>query len=248
MNSTSFIHVICWLVQNSQKLMDTDNLYQQITSQLWPDTKIRMQRWKATLGELESNMRTDLHKQTDIRDPQWQCFFSLAHEILLSESLTRVLFAVIATKTKCPDVRDIAADVVTDNLQIRKRVLTILETAPVVLKRDYEKVLELKVLNEHITDLMLSQLPDRIVGRKFAINETGFDEFVKCAGAYQKDVIRQANVALNLAFSNGIQDLANPIYFNEDINLKIVNGIASLFIGDTADFPFPSSVPMATAV
>ena len=247
MNATSFIHVTCWLVQNSQQPIELENLYQQITSQLWPDTKIRMQRWKAILGDLESKLRIDLHKKSDVDDPHWDSFFSLAHEILLSESLTRVLFAVVASQSQCPDVRDMAADVVADNAQIRKRVLKILGTAPIVLKAKFEKTVELKVLNEHINDLMLRQLPDRDVARNFSINNDAYDEFVNCAGTFQEDVIRQANVALNLAFSSGIQALANPILTNADINQKIVDDIADLFI-EAPDFPYYSKVPAAAAV
>ena len=236
MNASSFIHVICWLVQNNSQPLDLDNLRQQMTDNLWPNTKIRMQRWKASIGAMEPVLPRKLFKQSDIDNPQWSRFMSLVHEIVLSESLTRVLFAVVSSQTQCNDVRDIAADVVNDSLQMKRRATKIVDSAPRILIASIENTHDLVVLNQHIADLMLSQLPNREIARSFALNKSAYDEFVKCAGPYREEVIKQANVALGLAFSNGIQNLSTANDQNRDINQKIIDNISELFV-DPSGFP-----------
>ena len=222
--------------------MDVENLYQRMTASLWPNTKIRMQRWKAAVSAIQPNLKRNLFKRDNAKDPEWSRFMSLTHEIILTESLTRVHGAVVMSQTDCSDVRDIVADIVSDNIQIRKRVLVTIESAPSILKAGLDQMLELQVLNEHINDMMLSQLPNRVVSRAFAMKANAFDEFVKCAGDYREDVIRQANMALGLAFSSGVQNLAHPLGDNEDINQKIVNDMANLFEASVA-----ATVPGAVA-
>ena len=171
---------------------------------------------------MESRLKTDLKTRADANDPVWQQFFTVAQEIVLAESLTRVFFAVTAARTTNDDIKNISDDTIADQLSMSQRILQIKETAPVVVAGQVAKFDELVELAKRVTDLMLSQLPDHDITRPFAVDANAFDEFLSCAGPYQEDVIGQANVALGLAFSEGIQNLANPTTENEDINEKIL--------------------------
>lgn len=237
MNASKFIHIICWLVQNSRESLDTQNLQQQITDTVWANTKIRMQRWKAELGRLESNLKADIFTRSSDYESHWLEFFKLSDEIILSESLTRVFTAGVACKSGCPDVNDVMQDILKDSIEIKKRVLQISKNAPTTMKAQTDKTNELRVLNDHLVNLMLSQLPNLEAAKSFATNEAAFEQFANCAGTYQADVIRQANVALGVSFAEGINQIANPTTINEDINQKIATDIANLFPNPLVEFP-----------
>ena len=243
MNASKFIHIICWLVQNSRESFDTQNLQQQITDTVWANTKIRMQRWKAELGRMESNLKSDIFTRSSDYESHWLEFFALSDEIVLAESLTRVFTASIASKSDCQDVSDVIQDILKDSVEIKKRVLSISKNAPTTMKEYTDKTNELRVLNDHLVNLMLSQLPNQTAAKCFATNQVAFEHFANCAGTYQADVIRQANIALGISFAEGINQIANPTTTNEDINRKIAAGIADLFPSPLVDFPFGVNEP-----
>lgn len=245
MNATSFIHVVCWLIQNSNCELDLNNLQQQMTNRLWPSTKIRNQRWKSMIGHLEPKLDSRLVKRSDACNPNWLAFFSLADEVLLSENLTRILVAIVTSKTDCHDVHDIGRDIFSDNINMSNRIWKVSCGCPVALESRSKKFNGLRTLIDHANDLMLSQLPVRSVARSHAVKKETFDEFSRCAGDYQEDVIRQANVALGLAFSDRIQDLSDPTTENEDINQKIIGDVAGLFpLSQRDSIPSQSTVEL----
>jgi len=245
MNASKFIHIICWLVQNSRQSFNTNNLQQQITDHLWANTKIRMQRWKAELGRLESKLKADIFTRSSDYELDWLDFFALSDEIILSASFTRVFTADIACKSDCPDVNDVVQDILKDSIEIKKRVLNIAKNAPVTMTDYINKTNELRSLNDHLVNLMLSQLPNRAVAKSFATNEEAFEHFANCAGAYNADIIRQANVALEVSFTQGINENANPTTVNEDINGKIVSDIVNLIPNPLVEFPSVIGKPVA---
>ncbi len=238
MNASQFIHVICWLVQNSETSIDDFNMRRKLTLQIWPDSKIRVQRWKSAVCDLESRLNFRLVKREDAPDADWKKLLSVADELVLSDAMDRILMAIVSSNSECVEVRNIAEVILASHAETKKRVLEIVAASPIAIKIRTEKFRELFKLTEHVTDLMLSQLPNRVMAKRFAMNKEAFDEFADCAGPYRAEVIRQANVALGLAFSTSIQDLAEPTSDNEDINQKLMDNIGELFA--ESNFPFAS--------
>lgn len=229
MNASKFVHVTCWLVQNSHESFDSENLQQQVTDHFWSNTKIRTQRWKAELGRLEPKLKAAFYTTSSDLESLWLEFFALSDEIILSESLSRVLSAVIACNTDSQDVRDVVSDVLKDNREIKQRVFNIARSAPDALKRNVGYTKKLESLNSHLVNLMLSQLPNRVAAKPFATDENAFEYFAKCAGVYSSEVVRQANAALGATFAEGFDQITNPTTINEDINQKIVDNAVALF-------------------
>ena len=234
MNATNFIHVSSWLIQNCRAEIGIESLCRNLTDLLWPLTKMRSQRWKSSLNDLEP-------KLDDSYSVNQQClsYSGLCHEIILSESLLRIWLAFAVNKSNCEDVAGIAEYIIEDNSQLRKRAVEQFQNVSANVKQLANQCLELQKISQQSTDLMLSQLPKNSNNEKFAFDKNAFSDFVTCSNGFGDDTIRQANIALCLSFADLIATMALPTSLNEDLNHKIVNSIAMNFPSEVVDnLPF----------
>ena len=224
MNAVEVIEVNTWLVQIADEPIECRNLPSIMTNHFWPDTKIRNQRWRAEIARIEPEL-----KYSRTPGPNWLGWATLSQEASLAESTIRIWCSLVNSKVQDQDLLDLARQILKDIQISRSRLDQGWEVAPLKLKDLARQVHSLNKLIERLGDLMISQLPDQSTARKFAFNKVAFDEFANCAAGYDVEVIRQANVALGVAFSQEIQKLVVDESSNDDIDIKIVKDIVQMF-------------------
>ena len=174
MKTSTFIEFSCWITGTDQgKLGDHQLLLDELTTGFWPATKVRNQRWNKVLDEIEP-----LLPLAKPNDDCWCRFQRVSDEVLLSETLSRVWFAAIISKTADADNIDIAQCIIPDHVKTRKRALLMWDHAPDSVLEFARRANTVQTLRNQVNDLLLSQVSEEVVGRNLSIflrhNLTGF--------------------------------------------------------------------------
>ncbi len=241
MNANLFIQTSSWLVQHGDRPVCPERWTCLLTDRFWPDTKIRNQRWQARLCELEPNLRA---KSSSAMVRSWFRFARLVREVVVSETLSRIWFAVAVSQARESDVQDIADYVIAEHVQTRDRILVQLASGPPDVRKLIDRLRKLSILSQQLTDLMLSQLPAADVARAFSVSPALFDEFKDCAGGYEAGVLKQANRVLCRSLGSDISRLAGRIA-NVDLNQRMVDAMVQFLSGDDTDTQTAHSDPAA---
>ena len=242
MKSASFIDFSSWIIQNADRnLHGYDTIFEELTSQFWSATKVRQQRWNNTLIELEPHL-----EQAKPNDDCWGRLLGVSDEILLSETLSRIWFAVIITKTCDDDIIDIAQCIIPDHVKVRKRVLGMWELAPHSAVEFFQRTQMVRSLRDQATDLMLSQISEEVVGRNLSISFATFDQFYACSREYEPEVLMKANRVLSKSYAADIAKLSPFECVNVDLNLKTLASICNSF--DDEELELPEIVTEAAAI
>ncbi|MEM9410708.1 MAG: hypothetical protein AAGA30_06315 [Planctomycetota bacterium] len=224
MNVAEIIDVNTWLVQNADHPIDQCRLDSILTEQFWPKTKIRNQRWLDEIARIEPELRF-----SRTAGPNWLRWAFLSQETALAESTFRIWCSLFSAQIPNQDLVPMVLQILKDILATRKRLDDGWQSAPLKLKNLARQIQSLTKLIERLGDLMISQLPAKINAKPFAFNPNAFDEFARCAQGYDTAVIRQANVALSVAFSQEIQKLSIEENQNDDVDIEFIKSIIQMF-------------------
>ena len=216
MKSSSFIDFSCWIIQNAERnLCDYDTIFEQLSSHFWPATKLRSHRWMETFDELEPHLET--------ARPNNECWTKLlrtSDEILLSETVSRIWFAVIISKTANEDIIDIAQCIIPEHVQVAKKMMKLWDLAPFSASEFFRRTIQVRSLRDQANDLMLSQISEEVVGRNLSISFETFDKFYACSCEYEPAVLLKANRVLAKSYADNIAQLSPFECDNVDLNLK----------------------------
>ena len=231
MKSSTFIEFSCWITGTNQgNLGDHQLILDELTTGFWPATKVRNQRWNKALDEIEPSL--PLAKPND---DCWSRFQRISDEILLSETLSRVWFAAIISKTADADIIDIAQCIIPDHVKTRKRALLMWDRTPDWVLEFAQRARTVQTLRDQINDLLLSQVSEEVVGRNLSISFDTFDRFFSCRYDYAPDVLRKAHQVLSTSLVEKIDNLKPFDCDNLDLNMKTLVSIQNSFGDDPSE-------------
>lgn len=242
MKSSSFIDISCWIIQNAERnMLDNSGIFTELTMNFWPATKIRQQRWNESIAELAPNIEF-----AKPNDECWAKLVTLCDEIVLSETLSRVWFAVIITKTANVDIIDVAQCIIPEHVKVRKRALGLWENAPNSVSEFMRRTMNVQAIRDQANDLMLSQVSEEVVGRNLSISFDAFDKFFACRCEYEPEVLMKANRVLSKSYSADIAKLSPFECVNTDLNMQTLTSICNSF--DDEEIELPAIISEAAAL
>ena len=241
MKSSSFIDVSCWIIQNADRnMLEQSGIINELTMNFWPATKIRQQRWNEAIAEFAPSIEF-----AKPNDECWGKLVTLCDEIVLSETLSRVWFAVIITKTGSEDIIDVAQCIIPDHVKARKQALGLWEHAPNIVSEFKQRTMAVQAIRDQANDLMLSQVSEEVVGRNLSLSFANFDNFFACRCEYEPAVLMKANRVLSKSYSDDIAMLSPFECLNSDINLQTIISICDTF--DDKEIELPAIISEAAA-
>ena len=236
MKPASFIEFSSWIIQNAERnLLDVNGIFGELTSQFWPATKVRNERWRSLLCEMEPGIEFALPN-----DDRWGKLVAACDEIILSETVSRVWFAVLISRTANDDLIDIAQCIIPDHANVRKCALKLWDRAPQCVSEFADRTQMIRAMRDQANDLMLSQVSEEVVGRNLSISLETFDNFYACKCEFQPEVLKKANRVLARSYSTDIAKLSPLECPNLDLHLKICSSICNTF--NDAEIMFPEFV------
>ena len=209
----------------------------------WARSKCRIAGWNSALRMFDNDLR---HPENG-HDP-WPAFEIVAHEIIISEMLTRIMsaaFVIYDQYTNSNELKGIAHSLFVSHLETRNRAMRVLLAARAANEEAFDRCNRLRRQVERWTDLFLSRLEHSEKATGFAFDEKRLADFASERNVYNEEEFRKNQQLLKTSMRNNLESLTGKYAANPTLNAQIAAGALGCFANDRFDsYGLPKSSQM----
>ena len=209
----------------------------------WVQSKCRISRWNAALKMFDH----DLRNPESGHDP-WPAFEIVAHEIIISEMLTRIMsaaFVIYDHYANSNELKGIAHSLVVSHMETRNRAMRILLFGRASNEKAFDRYNRLRAQIERWTDLFLSRLEKSEKAAGFAFDAKRLADFASERDVYNEEEFRKNQQILATSMRNNLEELSDKYAATPMLNSKIAAGALGCFANDRFDsYGLPKSTQL----
>lgn len=223
-----------WIATHSATLIfgDKDQPVLAATT-YWTASQKRAECWLSALKMFEKDFA-----DSNVRHDPWPALEIVMQEILLSELLTRLWSATVATHDwyhQTDELHGLAHAVYIRHQEARNRALRILLTAHASNEAAFDRTNALRRRIERWTDLFLSQLPNIDHAAQFAFDPQRMRDFADENRQMHGPEFSTRQRVLAASFATDLIRDVTHYSANPDLNREIAAGVLACFPSDRFD-------------
>jgi len=199
----------------------------------WVRSKCRIAHWNSALKMFDDDLR---HPEAG-HNP-WPAFEIVAHEIVISEMLTRIMaatFIIYDQYANSNELKGIAHSLVVSHMETRNRAMRILLFGRASNEKAFDRCNCLRRQVERWTDLFLSRLENSKKAAGFAFDEKRLADFASERDVYNEEEFRKNQQVLITSMRKNLAKLTGKYAANPSLNAQIAAGALGCFANDRFD-------------